>query len=161
MTPDSNPTMHTANFRVGVGLFVLGFACPLFIPLVTASALSTQWKTIISGLLGLGIPELLWVVAAAVMGKEGFNHLKGVVFGFLKRQALPATVGPIRYRIGLIMLLVPILLGWVQPYAAVLVEELTAFRLAVGIGGDVLLLVSLFVLGGEFWGKLQALFVHA
>jgi hypothetical protein len=28
------------------------------------------------------------------------------------------------------------------------------------IGGDVLLVSSLFVLGGEFWDKLRALFVH-
>jgi hypothetical protein len=32
--------------------------------------------------------------------------------------------------------------------------------LAFAVSGDVLMLVSLFVLGGDFWDKLRALFVH-
>jgi hypothetical protein len=28
------------------------------------------------------------------------------------------------------------------------------------VGGDLLLFISLFVLGGDFWNKLQSLFVH-
>ena len=62
------------RFYSGIMLFVLGFLSPLFIPLVTATALPAGWKTAISGLLMLGIPELLWVAAAAIMGKAGFNH---------------------------------------------------------------------------------------
>ncbi len=69
-------------------------------------------------------------------------------------------VSPARYRIGLVLFLVPLGIGWVQPYLSGVVEALGQYRIAVGIGGDVLLLVSLFVLGGEFWDKVRALFVH-
>ena len=55
------------RFYSGIVLFVLGLLSPLFIPLVTATALPTGWKTALSGLLMLGIPELLWVAAAAVL----------------------------------------------------------------------------------------------
>ncbi len=33
------------------------------------------------------------------------------------------------------------------------------YRVAVGVGGDVPLLMSFFVLGGEFWDTVRALFV--
>jgi hypothetical protein len=32
---------------------------------------------------------------------------------------------------------------------------------AYAIGGDLLLLASLFVLGGDFWDKIRALFVYS
>jgi hypothetical protein len=148
------------RFKTGVALFGLGLICPVFVPLVAATGLPASWKAVLSGALALGIPEMLWLAAVAVMGKAGFDYLKQRVFGFLKRHVAPSQVSRTRYRIGLVMLLVPVVLGWVQPYASAVVEELAQYRIAVGVGGDVLLLVSLFVLGGEFWDKVQALFVH-
>ena len=148
------------RITTGVTLFVLGLVCPLFIPLVIATDLTAKFKTILSGALALGIPEVLWLAAVAIMGKTGFDYLKQRVFGFLKRHAPPEQVSRTRYRIGLVLFMVPVIFGWVHPYAATVVETLTEYRIAVGVGGDVLLLVSLFVLGGEFWDKVRALFVH-
>lgn len=71
------------RFQVGILFFMLGLLSPLFIPLVTATNLSTAWKTTLSGLFMLGVPELFWLVAAAIMGKSGFHHLKIKVFGAL------------------------------------------------------------------------------
>ena len=148
------------QFKTGVALFVLGLICPVFVPLVVATGLPASWKAILSGALALGIPEVLWLAAVAIMGKTGFDYLKQRVFGFLKRHAPPEQVSRTRYRIGLVLFLVPFVLAWVQPYASTVVEALDEYRIAVGVGGDVLLLVSLFVLGGEFWDKVRALFVH-
>jgi hypothetical protein len=148
------------RFTTGVSLFVLGLVCPLFIPLVTATGLSATSKTFLSGALALGVPELLWLAAVAVMGKAGFDLIKGRVFGFLKRHAMPATVSRTRYRVGIVLFLLPVMVGFAQPYVSTVVEEFAAYRMRVGVAGDVLLLVSLFVLGGEFWDKVRALFVH-
>jgi hypothetical protein len=108
----------------------------------------------------LGIPELLWVVAVAVMGKAGFDYIKARVFGFFKRHAVPRTVSRTRYRIGLALFLLPVLFGWLAPYAPGAIPGYEAQRLAVNLAGDLLLLTSLFVLGGDFWEKLRALFVY-
>jgi hypothetical protein len=148
------------RFRIGVSLFVSGCLSPLCIPLVTATSLSTAWKTTLSGLLMLGIPELFWLVAAAIMGKPGFNYLKAKVFGTFKRYALPERVSRTRYRIGLIMLVIPLLYGWLDPYASQLISGYEKHQVVLAIAGDVLLLASLFVLGGEFWDKLRALFIY-
>ena len=148
------------RFTTGVTLFVLGLVCPLFVPLVTATNLTGKTKAIFSGALALGVPELLWLAAVALMGKAGFDLIKGRVFGFMKRHAMPATVSRTRYRVGLVMILVPVMLGFAQPYVSTVFEQLAEYRVQVGVAGDVLLLVSLFVLGGEFWDKVRALFVH-
>ncbi len=72
-----------ANGRLalGGGILVVGVLCALFVPLVTTSALPTEWKAGLSGLLLRGIPELFWLMAAAVLGKPGFDDIKGRAVG--------------------------------------------------------------------------------
>ncbi len=148
------------RLTLGGGIFVVGLLCPLAIPWVANSGLPVGWKAVLSGLLLLGIPELLMLVAAAVLGKSGFHFLKGLLFAFFKRHAIPKEVSPTRYRIGLVMFLVPMLWGWLTPYVAHGIPGYEGHRLEVGLLGDLLLLSSLIVLGGEFWEKLRALFIH-
>jgi hypothetical protein len=53
------------------------------------------------------------VVAAAVMGKEGFAGLKG---RFFKKYGPPERVSLARYRVGLVMFVLPPLVAWLGPY---------------------------------------------
>ena len=104
--------------------------------------------------------EVLGIVAVAVMGKSGYAYIKNRVFGFLKQYGPPAEVSRTRYTIGLVMFAVPIVFGWLAPYAADLIPGYLGNELTYAIVGDLLLLVSLFVLGGDFWDKLRALFIR-
>ena len=148
------------RFRIGIIFFVLGLVCPVFIPLVSTTGLSTKWKAIISGLLAVGIPELLWMAAVAVLGKPGFNYIKGRFYGFFKKIAPPDTVSRIRYRIGLAIFVLPILFGWLGPYGAHLIPGYETHRFVVSLIGDVMFVASFFVLGGNFWDKVRALFIY-
>lgn len=148
------------RLRAGAGLFALGLFCPVFVPLVTATNLPTTWKATLSGVLLLGLPELLWIAAAGVLGKDGFDALKAGLLRILRRQVFPRQVGVVRHRIGVCVLLAPILFAWLSPY---LFEELPAYRenrLSVGVAGDLLLLFGLVLLGGSFWEKLRRLLVR-
>lgn len=149
---------------LGAAVFVFGFFCPLFVPLVMRSSLPAAWKTTAAGLLVLGVPELFSIVAAAILGKAGFVYLKARVKGalgrFFQKHGPPETVGPVRYRIGLAMFITPIAFGWLTPYAFHHLPGYETYRILYGLPGDLLLIASLFVLGGEFWDKLRALFVH-
>lgn len=156
----TNTPQRNWRFRIGIGLFVVGLFSPLFAPLVTVLNISTEWKAMLSGLLFLGIPEFLWLVAAMVMGKSGFDYIKSKTFGLIQKYVLPESVGPIRYYIGLMMFTVPLLFGWLAPYAQMLMTDISIQTFAWHISGDLLLLVSLFVLGGEFWEKLRGLYVY-
>ncbi|MBW1725926.1 MAG: transporter suffix domain-containing protein [Deltaproteobacteria bacterium] len=148
------------RLRLGVIVFVIGFLSPLLIPLVTASELSTKWKAVISGCLAVGIPELFSIAAIAIMGKSGFNYIKERFFGFLKKYGPADKVSRTRYRIGLFMFLLPIFFGWLAPYFPNTVPGYETHRFLVNLIGDMMFVSSLFVLGGDFWDKVRALFVY-
>ena len=141
-------------------IFIFGFLSPLLIPIVTSSELSIGWKTTLSGLLALGIPELFMIVAAAIAGKPGFAYIKSKLIGFFKKYGPPATVSITRYRIGLVLFLIPIIFGWLLPYISHHIPHYEANKYLVSIFGDIVLISSLIVLGGDFWDKLRALFIY-
>jgi len=133
---------------------------PLLVPVVVATDLPTEWKTILSGLLMVGIPEVFTVVAIAILGKSGFNLIRDRFFAFLKKHGPPDVVGRARYRIGLVMFVVPLLFGWLAPYGPDQVLGYEVQNLWVNIVTDLMFISSFFVLGGDFWDKLRALFIH-
>ena len=145
----------------GGAVFIFGFVgCPLLVPLVAASGLSSAWKAVLSGVLLVGGPEVFMFIAIAILGKPGFQYLKGRLLALVKRQVLTDTVSPTRYRIGLVLLAIPIAYGWLGPYATPLVGSYEQYHLPLAIAGDVILVISVIVLGGDFWDKLRSLFVH-
>jgi hypothetical protein len=60
----------------------------------------------------------------------------------------------------LYMLVVPILYAWIASYAPSWLPENYVLRVWVNVGLDLVALASLFVLGGDFWDKVRALFLH-
>ncbi len=100
------------------------------------------------------------VLAIAIMGKLGFETMKHRIFGFLKKHGPADRVSLARHRIGLVMFVMPLLFGWLSPYLQGLFPQIDAHRNLLAITGDLLLVGSLFVLGGDFWDKVRSLFVH-
>ena len=148
------------RLKLGVALLGLSIALPVLgVPLLAAMDLSATTVATVSGVLVVGA-EVLGIFAVAVMGKSGYAYIKNRVFGFLKQYGPPAEVSPTRYAIGLVMFTIPLVFGWLAPYATDLIPGYLGNELTYGIIGDLLLLVSLFVLGGDFWDKLRALFFH-
>ena len=149
------------RFRLGLTILIVGWFCPLLIPVVAGTSLPTEWKTIISGLLAIGIPEVFTVAAIAIMGKSGYNLIKERIFSFLKKHGPPDRVSLTRYRVGLVMFVLPVVFGWLGPYGAQQIPGYEAHRFEVSVIGDVIFVASLFVLGGDFWDKIRALFIHS
>ena len=100
------------------------------------------------------------MAAIAIMGKSGFNLIIERIFSFLKKHGPPDRVSLTRYRIGLVMFVLPIVFGWLGPYGAHQIPGYEAHRFTVNVIGDVMLISSLFVLGGDFWDKVRALFIY-
>ena len=153
-------SLSDRRFRLGATVLVVSFCTPAIIPFVTASGLSTAWKTGLSGLLAAGIPEIGMGTAVAIMGRDGFARFRAMLGRWLMPLAPPDRVHPTRYRIGLVLFALPLALAWVGPYFAHRIPGYDAHPLPYAIGGDIVLLASLFVLGGEFWDKLRALFTQ-
>ena len=149
-----------ARLIIGAAVFVIGFMAPLFVPLVTRSELSTAWKTTLSGLLMAGVPELFMVITVGILGKEGYQYLKGKVFAFMKKHGPPLQVSRLRYKIGLVFFSIPLLFALLFPYLSHHFTVLEKIELVINIGGDVMFFASFFILGGEFWDKIRALFTY-
>ncbi len=148
------------RFRLGVLFFVLAIVAPVGVPLVALTDLSTAMKATLSGLFLAGLPEVFTVAAVAVLGKSGFNYLKGKLFARLKRYAPSQVVSRTRYRIGIGMLLIPIVFAYLIAYAPQIIPGYAEHSLYINLGVDFILIASFFVLGGEFWDKVRSLFVY-
>ena len=143
------------------GLILIGgFLSPLLIPWVLSTSWSEGLKAIISGLLAFGIPELFMIIAVGIMGKQGLNHILGLLGRWLKPIAPPDEVSKPRYKIGIVMFFAPIIYGFLEPYIGHHIHFIEENELIFYISGDVMLLLSLFVLGGNFWDKIRSLFIH-
>jgi hypothetical protein len=143
----------------GFAIFVASIGWPVLIPILPLLGASTTTTAAFSGVM-LIVAEIMLIAGAAIAGKEGFAFIKAKVFGFLKSYGPPREVSRTRYTIGLVMFVVPLAFAWASPYFGHHIPGYATGRLIYAIGFDVLLLISLFVLGGGFWDKLRSLFKH-
>jgi hypothetical protein len=150
-----------ANMRLklGIALLLLGLIMPAGTLLVAATAWPTSVKTLVSGILLFGL-EIMAIPAAAIMGKENFDRIVNAAKRLLKTMKPAGNVGRTRYAIGLVLLVGPSLFAWIASYIPSWLPDDYAARVWVNLGIDLVILVSLFVLGGDFWDKLRALFLY-
>jgi hypothetical protein len=131
----------------------------LLIPIEIALGMSAG--TVAATTAGIAVGnKIILLLAIAVMGKSGFQELKSRTFGYLKHLGPAATVSPTRYTIGLVMFSLPLLQGLLETWASHITPHFVANRLWVDVGADLMLFASVFVLGGNFWDKLRALFIR-
>lgn len=102
------------------------------------------------------------LLAVTVMGKDGFSYLKGLLFRLLgKHFSPPDTVNRTRYRIGLALFTLPLLLGWITPYLSEHTDIFENYRLHFAISGDVLLFLQSVYTGWRFLGQAKGHFYLA
>ncbi len=144
---------------IGAIVLIAGFLSPLLIPFILESGFSDTLKSVLSGLLAFGIPELFMIVAVAIMGKRGYQFIKTKALKLLTTIS-PQRVSRSRHFIGSLFFTVPILFGFLKPYLAHFFPVMEEVPLGWIIATDLMLLLSLFILGGEFWEKLKGLFLY-
>jgi hypothetical protein len=96
------------------------------------------------------------------MGKAGFQQLKRTVFGYVSSitPSMDAEVGPWRHRVGIVMFFVPLVSAFLEPYVDTIWPGLRPNLWQLQALGDLMLIASFFVLGGNFWEKVRALFIR-
>ncbi len=145
---------------IGIALFALSIFIPLLGIWVAQTNLPVAMKTVVIGILTFGGPEILAVLAVAVLGKEAFDLLAGKIFGVLGHLAPKGSVSRHRYKIGLFLFVFSFVPSYILSYCPTLVPENPPWRIISCICADIMLVASLFILGGDFWDKLRALFVY-
>src|SRR5829696_10141385 len=88
--------------------------------------------------------KIILLIAIAVMGKQGFQELKGRAFGYVKHLAPATTVSPTRHTIGLVMFWLPFLQGFLETWASHMAPQLVANRMWADLLMDVMLIASVF-----------------
>lgn len=142
------------RFKVGIVLFATMILAWLAIPIEAALGMSAATIAATTAAIAIG-NKIILLAAIAVMGKPGFQELKARAFGLLTPAA---TVSPARYKLGLVMFCLPLIGGSLETWASHIMPSIVANRLWVDILLDLMLIASLFVLGGNFWDKLRSLF---
>jgi hypothetical protein len=148
------------RYYFGLALFGYSFATfglAALTPFVFAPAVAA---TVATGIVISG--EVGFLVSAALLGKPFVEALKTKIKSFLTLPAAPPQpISRRRHAFGLVLFA----LSFVTYYVAMSIPFLgwdksteLAGILVVAISGEVCFLASLFVLGGEFWERLKALY---
>jgi hypothetical protein len=150
------------HLRFYGGIVIL--AAAWLLPLLGIPVSQTNWpmgvKATVIGLLTLGGPEILSIVAIIVLGRESYELIVEKLKKFLRLLKPSGKVSRLRYSIGLVMFLLPIIPSYIMAYAPHLLPDSSPHRFIVSITSDFIFIVSLFVLGGDFWDKLRSLFIY-
>lgn len=157
----AQPVSSGWRFKTGVALICLMPACWLLVPLAAALDVPGTKIAALTGMLFISNKVLLLLVIA-IMGKAGFQQLKRTVFGHVSRLApsIEREVGPVRHAVGLTLFCLPLITSFLEPYVDSLWPGLRPNLWQLQALGDALLIGSFFVLGGNFWEKVRALFIR-
>ncbi|ANN76408.1 transporter suffix domain-containing protein [Bordetella flabilis] len=147
----------TWRFKAGIGIFIFAFALWLAIPLAAAAGMSGPRLAALTGALFVANKVLL-LTCIAVMGKDGFQQLKAILSGHARRLAPVQKVGPTRHAIGMVMFCLPLISAMLEPYVDNIWPGLRPNLWQLQLLADLMLVASFFVLGGDFWNKIRALF---
>lgn len=157
--PETRPPKAGWRIKIGFTIFIASIVWPVLLPILPLIGVSSQSVAALTGVMFV-VAEVMMVTAAAIAGKEGFAYIKQRIFGLLKSYGPPRVVSAARYKTGLVMFALPLLYAFLSPYIGKYIPGVADHRVIYAVAGDVLLLLGLVLLGGNFWDKLRALFVH-
>ncbi|NBA97527.1 transporter suffix domain-containing protein [Pseudomonas sp. R5(2019)] len=157
----SEPHSPTWRFKVGVGIIALMLGSWLMVPIAALMDVPGPRIAALTGVLFISNKVLL-ILAITIMGKSGFQQVKSRLAGYFSVLApsVDVEVGPIRHKIGVIMFCVPLISSVLEPYVDTFWPGLRPNLWQIQLLGDLMLIGSFFVLGGNFWEKVRALFIR-
>lgn len=154
---------HTAGwrFKLGIVIICLMLGSWLMVPIAAMVGVPGSKIAALTGVLFISNKVLL-ILVIAVMGKAGFQQLKSAVFGYVASIApsMETEVSPMRHRVGVVMFCLPLISAFLEPYVDNIWPGLRPNLWQLQALGDLMLIGSVFVLGGNFWEKMRALFIR-
>jgi hypothetical protein len=156
---DQLPVLHKDwRFYSGMSALVLALVLPLLALAVPLLGLSTAASAALVGALVAGGPEVLILLAAALLGKNVLHYFTARIKRRLWEAAMVRPVSKLRYYIGLAIALVSLVPFYLYGYFPHLMPPDDA-RIWILAGSDLSFIASVFLMGGEFWEKVRRLFV--
>jgi hypothetical protein len=103
---------------------------------------------------------LMKIMSIGILGKPSYLWIKYKLH-FYRQLAVPQQVSKTRYNIGLFLFILPFIPNYILAYAPHLFPDAYVIRTFIHFFFDLVFIFSLFVLGGNFWDKLRALFIYS
>ena len=156
MNAPKNPGIR---FYLGLGVFILSvFILPIGIFLQQFFT-DHFWRAFILAVFWASAP-IMKVSSIAILGKPSYLWIKYKFWHIFVKVTKPHEVSRLRYTIGLFMFCLPVIPNYIMSYAPVLIADAYPTRLIINICIDAIFICSWFVLGGDFWDKVRALFTY-
>jgi hypothetical protein len=159
MADATSETMPAWRFKLGILSFFLAFAPHVVTGLMMVTGANARAIATMAAI-SFTVNKVMLLLSVVLLGRPGFNQLKKRLAGAFQQYLMPDEVGRLRYGIGLVMFVVPLVFAWKAPYVTELMPMLGRHSITAAIITDATFVASLFVLGGGFWDKLRALFVR-
>lgn len=159
MADDTSEALPSWRFTLGIICFFAAFAPHAVTGIMMLTGANARAIATMAAI-SFTVNKLMLLASVVLLGRAGFNRLKKRLVGTLQQYLMPDEVGPLRYGIGLVMFVVPLVFAWKAPYVTELMPVLGRHSTTAAIITDAIFVASLFVLGGGFWDKLRALFVR-
>jgi hypothetical protein len=158
---EAKPPTLKKGWRLYTGMATLGLSCilPLGAVAVPWLGLPAAHSVVLAGALVAGGPEVLCVIAIALLGKDTFQYFTYKAKAALRRAVGDRPVSKTQYYIGLTI----ILLSWVPAYLfaylpAAMPDE--SMRIYILAATDLAFVASAVLMGGEFWEKVRRIFIY-
>jgi hypothetical protein len=136
------------SHRAAIALLVLAVMLPIAGLLFPVFGLPSASSNLLVGLLIAGVPEMLCLMGVALLGRSGFP----------KRGAVPAPASRFRYYGGLAYCLLNGLPLGLYAYAPEWMPGGAAKYIILAVA-DIGFVLSVLLMGGEFWEKFRRLFI--
>ena len=159
---DAAPPQITMDWRyyTGLTLLALSVILPLAaLAIVPMLGLSTAVAAGIIGVATVGSPEVLTIAAIAFLGRDTFNYFKYKFLKMLKRKMVTRRVSKARYYFGLALFVGSALPLYLKGFFPDLLPGDEQTKVMIILVSEFIAFASIFILGGEFWEKLKALFL--
>lgn len=150
--------MTNWRFVAGVSMLGLAMVLPLCALLIPFLGLPGAQSALIAGALVAGAPEVLMLLAVALLGRQNFDLIVGTAKKFVFTTFFSQPVSRTRYYVGLAVCLLSFVPIYVAGYAPSWMPAGNG-RIAILAMADLAFILSFFVMGGEFWEKFRRLFV--
>ncbi|MGA7487540.1 MAG: transporter suffix domain-containing protein [Xanthobacteraceae bacterium] len=147
------------RFYTGVAAMILSVIMPLGAAVVPALGLSTAHSALVVGALLAGGPEVLCILAVALLGKQTFQYFAQMAKSAIRRAVLDEPASKWRYYVSLVIILVSWIPAYLYAYVPAVMPGGNA-RIYLLAGMDLAFVVSVFLMGGEFWEKVRRIFVY-
>jgi hypothetical protein len=146
------------RFYSGMAAIALSIILPLCALLVPLLGLPTTQSALLAGALVAGAPEVLCILAVALLGKDTFQYFVHKAKSVLRTAILERPASKPRYYTGLAIILLSWIPAYVYAYAPALMPG--GNRITILAAMDLAFVASVFLMGGEFWEKVRRIFVY-